>query len=256
MAYFRTNVLDNQIKALPTIATASGSIATFTTDKAEKLVDCVCEVASGKSEVNVSISDKYIRVTPTTPNTYTQNGITVKTYFNGRIEINGTATANAYIEIDCFDFTIFTDNSRTVRFNNDCVGLTVYFYDGASSFDSWYLSTTNRIQTNFSAMAGKHTTSIRIGINSGVTITNGTLMIEFLVLDDTTTYNIQLGETLSGNGSFNVLSGILTRSDDTTKQLSANYIQTLNGINNLWADTGDTSVKFILSVGEYVNQNV
>ena len=48
MAYFKTNVLDNQIKALPTIASASGSVANFTTDKAENLVDCeVAIVATG-----------------------------------------------------------------------------------------------------------------------------------------------------------------------------------------------------------------
>ena len=68
------------------------------------------------------------------------------------------------------------------------------------------------------------------------------------------TINIPFGETLSGDGSFNVLSGILTRSDDTTKQLSANYIQTENGLNNIWCDTnGDTSVKYILSVGKAIS---
>ena len=46
MAYFPTNVLDNQIKALPTIATASGSIATFTTDKAENLVNCEVQIVA------------------------------------------------------------------------------------------------------------------------------------------------------------------------------------------------------------------
>lgn len=44
MAYFHTTVLDNQIKAMPTVSTASGAIANFDTDLTENLVSCVCEI--------------------------------------------------------------------------------------------------------------------------------------------------------------------------------------------------------------------
>ena len=46
MAYFHTTVLDNQIKALPTTDTASGSIATFNTDLTENLVSVKCQIVA------------------------------------------------------------------------------------------------------------------------------------------------------------------------------------------------------------------
>ena len=41
-----------------------------------------------------------------------------------------------------------------------------------------------------------------------------------------------------------------------TVQLSSTTIQALLNENNIWCDTGDIEVKFVLSVGSYVNQNV
>lgn len=46
MAYFHTTVLDEQIKALPTVDTASGSIATFDTDLTENLVEVKCQIVA------------------------------------------------------------------------------------------------------------------------------------------------------------------------------------------------------------------
>jgi len=44
MALYHTNVLDNAIKALPTVATAQGSVASFETDLTEDLIEVVCEI--------------------------------------------------------------------------------------------------------------------------------------------------------------------------------------------------------------------
>lgn len=49
MALFHTNVLDPQIKALPTVSTASGSIATFDTDMTENLVEVKCQIVAQQS---------------------------------------------------------------------------------------------------------------------------------------------------------------------------------------------------------------
>lgn len=46
MALFHTTVLDNQIKALPTVSTASGSVATFDTDMTENLVEVKCQIVA------------------------------------------------------------------------------------------------------------------------------------------------------------------------------------------------------------------
>jgi hypothetical protein len=49
MALFHTTVLDNQIKALPTVDTASGSVATFDTDMTENLVEVKCQIVAQQS---------------------------------------------------------------------------------------------------------------------------------------------------------------------------------------------------------------
>ena len=49
MALFHTTVLDEQIKALPTVDTASGSIATFDTDMTENLVSVKCQIVAQQS---------------------------------------------------------------------------------------------------------------------------------------------------------------------------------------------------------------
>lgn len=55
-----------------------------------------------------------------------------------------------------------------------------------------------------------------------------------------TTYPISLGETLTQGGSLNVKTGLLTRTDTTTSQLSGMPdIRTILGNNNIFADSGD-----------------
>lgn len=44
MAMFEIHAVDEQIKALPTVSTASGSIATFDTDMTENLVEVLCNI--------------------------------------------------------------------------------------------------------------------------------------------------------------------------------------------------------------------
>ena len=50
MALFHTNVLDPQIKALPTVGTAQGSVVTFETDLEENLIDVECEIVYSQAE--------------------------------------------------------------------------------------------------------------------------------------------------------------------------------------------------------------
>ena len=70
-----------------------------------------------------------------------------------------------------------------------------------------------------------------------------------------TVETISFGETVSGGATIDLITGILTRNDDTTKSLGGRNIPSLSGY-YYFVDTGDIEVKFILSVGSYVNQNV
>lgn len=202
-------------------------IVTFNTDLAEKLVSMLVEVKAvqsgsgtpspsnprtinGFSACDVTNAEKYIRVKDTNPQTYTQNGITIKTYSNGRIELSGTATANTTIYVSVDEFTIFTENSRTIKFNNNFTGTTtVSFIYNNTVIDGWGMNTINRQYTNFSALAGKTINQLAFTISSGDTITNGSLMIEFIVTDTATTYTINFGQTVYG-ATLDPLSGKLT----------------------------------------------
>ena len=46
MAMFEIHAVDEQVKALPTYKTASGSIATFQTDMTENLISCIAEIVA------------------------------------------------------------------------------------------------------------------------------------------------------------------------------------------------------------------
>ena len=269
MAYFPTKVLDNQIKALPTVSTASGSVANFTTDMQENLVSCICEVASGASEINVCATGKnFIDSTGTFFGTDVSswglsdsvlvsalNKLPIGNYtvtFKVKLkELKSGYTSGRYglifraIKADSTQYNASIQADKTDVTEGD-----IWNFSGSLNITS---ETVRRFAfayyyTGRSPASNADTCEFYdLQIEQG----SATPFEPFGI-----TINVSFGETLSSDGSFNVLSGILTRADDTTKQLSANYIQTLNGLNNIWCDTGDASVKFILSVGEYVNQNV
>jgi len=57
-------------------------------------------------------------------------------------------------------------------------------------------------------------------------------------------YTIALDETLTQGGSLEVVSGLLTRTDMTTKQLTGVSIPTISGLNNIYANSGDVEVTY------------
>lgn len=229
MAMFEIHTVDEQIKALPIVDTASGSIAAFDTDMTENLVGCVCEVTSGSSEINVSRTGK---------NIITGKLLNANISSAGKIIVD-TDYNMYYAPIKQGLEYIITAQNRIWGFFEDVPQQQSISYDGQRVLSSNFTFTapitgyvcfrTNNTDTTPQCEYGSVATAYEPY--------NGT------------TVNISFGETLSGNGSLDVLSGILTRSDDTTKQLNANYIQTLNGLNNIWCDTGDTEVKYLLTLG-------
>ena len=56
-----------------------------------------------------------------------------------------------------------------------------------------------------------------------------------------TTYPISLGETLTQGGVLDVTTGLLTRTDETTSQLTPTQVKTLLGNNNIFADSGNVN---------------
>ena len=66
---------------------------------------------------------------------------------------------------------------------------------------------------------------------------------------DVVTKTISLGETLTQGGTLEAVSGLLTRTDTTTKQLTGINVPTKTGINKVFADTGN------IELIEYFNEN-
>ena len=241
MALFHTTVLDNQIKALDTIGTASGSIATFDTDRAERLVSCVCEVASGSSEINITACGKNL--------------------FNSTLEqgtINASTGGINPSTTRCVNIDLVHIPQGNSRLSSNKIIYEVAYFDSAKNFvtNSYFNTNVAILNTSYSYFR----VSFRNEDNSTILPTDIEIQLELGTTPTTyqafigTTYNIQLGETLSGDGSFDVLSGILTRSDDTTKHVEGNVINAQVGENNIYADTGDIiDLKFVLSVGKAIS---
>ncbi len=269
MALFHTTVVDNQIKALDTIGSASGSIATFDTDRAERLVSCVCEVASSSSEINVSACGKNF-LEPTMLSSLTVNGITFTALSDGTIKANGQATANANLMINnitgggnLFDNLLPLNNMACIGSGCPNVsGCRISFarMNGSSFFDD----TGSGVSFTVGNLTLSTNAYVRLQVNSGYTVDNVIFkpMIRLAnVTDDTyeqyngTTYNIQFGETLSDTATYDAISGVLTRNDSTTKQLdSCNIVALDNETNNVYCDTGDIiDLKFVLTVGKAIS---
>lgn len=267
MALFHTTVLDNQIKALPTVDTASGSIATFDTDLTENLIEVKCQiVAQSYDSLTISQNDglnwwggvkmlqDFINAN-ITGFAYDSTTLT----FSASWDLNDKVILKMPFKVNTrYTFVIVGTNTGTSVYSN----LSVVYTDGTSQQLNWSEATANTKKTLvFTTTANKTVDYVKGIYASAQTILyyNECGMFEGVAtIDDFTPYNgisinIPFGETLSGGGSFDVLSGILTRSDDTTKQLSANYIQALNGTNNVWCDTGDTEVKYLLTVGKKIS---
>lgn len=250
MALFHTTVVDNQIKALDTIGTATGSIATFDTDKAERLVKCVCEVASGASEINVVACGKNLFDSSTLrAGDYNGTNPTIRVSQNLSDRIKccaGTTYTFSFITGNDYGVAIILTNENNVIIEN--ISLRNYNNITFTPTTSGYLAIVFLKGTD--APWGTLTPTDCQNLNPMVEISDRATTYEAY---NGTTLNIPFGETLSGDGSLDVLSGILTRSDDTTKQLDANYIQTNNGINNVYCDTGDTEVNYIMTVGQAIS---
>lgn len=249
MAYFETKVLDNQIKALPTIKAISNTpIASFDTDIADRLVSCVCEVASGKSEVNVTRCGK--------------NLVDQTQFVQGSISGTGADTVSYTRLRSPF---IFVKPNTSYAFGTNSTLLVFEIHEYKS--DNTWIQYTGINQTSGTITTTANTAYIKILVrnstNTPLTVDElSTFQMEFGYTPTTytafvanNTYNIQLGETLSDTAIYNAVTGVLTRSDDTTKQLDGCPIVTIaNSENNIWADTGDIiDLKFVLSLGQAIS---
>ena len=243
MAYFHTTVLDNQIKALPTIKTASGSVANFTTDMQENLVEVECEIVYSQASGTPSPS----------------NPLPITTYTSLNLSHSGSDTSNPTITNIPFGQTIakgkLNVTTGVLEITHGVVDLgsitlnwDIYQYGVSNTFYSIFPDKKNGLDNfrsneyeNYSGAIGQMPDlTIRGQANSN------TIFIRNTNFSDVPTFKT----SLSG------VQFVYELATPTIVQLSSTQVTALLNENNIWCDTGSTSVKFILSVGEYVNQNV
>ena len=245
MAYFPTKVLDNQIKALPTVGTASGSIATFDTDMAEDLIEVVCDIQYSQASGTPSPSNP-LPITTYTSLNLSHSGADISNPTITNIPF-GRNVAKGVLNVTSGVLTIewrYIDLS--VQTWAEWIGIT----DGYKCFPDNMEYPTDYAGRKTGFICNCYPPSTGISLND--TMDNQSLLRYNgqLVLKDTNITSLSDIPT--------ALSGVYLAYAVATPEriaLTPTQIQALLNENNIWCDTGDTSVKFILSVGKYVNQN-
>ena len=246
MAMFEIHCVDEQIKALPTVSTASGSVATFTTDKTENLVEVECEIVYSQASGIPSPSNPLPITTYTslnlshsgsdTNNPTITNIAFGQTVAKGKLNVTTGVLEITHGFVDMGNLTwnyrsantiFYTDLISNCKLDNQSCACSYYEYDSDAND-----STVAKIAQNL----------------SNLQMACFTNQERFVVKDTNYTDVPTFTSAVSGQTL------VYELATPTTIQLSAQTITALLNENNIWCDTnGNTSVKYILSVGKAVN---
>lgn len=246
MAYFHTTVLDNQIKALPTVGEASGSIATFDTDMTENLVEVKCQIVATQGGSGTP--------SPSNPRPIT-------TYTSLNLSHSGADTSNPNVTNIPFGQTVAkgllnvgTGKLRVTDVDVDLGSLTWYKAGNADIFYSLGLGGNNKASEMLCEIYDYG------GAFSGndVAYTAGNLKVSvYTGLDHRIYIRDDDCWSMSTSDFANYLSGkklVYELATPIEIQLDSITLQALLNENNVWCDTnGDTSVKFLLTVGKKIS---
>ena len=244
MAYFHTTVLDNQIKALPTVDTASGSVATFETDMTEDLIEIVCDIQYQQASGTPSPSNPLPITTYTSLNLShsgadTSNPTIINIPF-GQTVAKGTLNVTTGVLTVTHGY-LLVDGSKSVVSVAQSGG-TYYTVVNNSDISSYNTSATHLIVSN------RFVSGTALVYGNAYITGGGTTLVA--VLEQTITTKEQANTYFTNNNAqfiYELLNPI-------TIQLSATQVTALLNENNIWCDTnGDTSVKYILSVGKAIS---
>ena len=230
MAYFHTTVLDNQIKALPTVSTASGSIATFDTDMTENLIEVKCQILAKQEGSG-------------TPSPSNPRPITVYTSLN--LSHSGADTSNPNVTNIPFGQTVangvinVTTGKLEITWGVVDLSTLPFSYDSGSK--RWQVTLSGVVvypTRNGDIYAEKYVGDItaNVGDEYKMFTVGGALYIYYT--DSTTPPTGKLVYPLA---------------TPQVIQLSATQITALLNENNIWCDTGDTEVKYLLTVGKKIS---
>jgi hypothetical protein len=241
MALYHTNVLDNAIKALPTVGTAQGSVASFETDMTEDLIEVVCDIQYSQASGTPSPS----------------NPLPITVYNALNLSHSGADTSNPTVYNIPFGQNVA---KGTLNVTTGLLRLT-HAYRLLDGNESWSMPATgffalalgNLVNDNSRAtiisnrfLGDSWTRITGLALDNVVGVVNGaTIRFHYSALSDVASWKSWLG-----NNNTQICYEL-----DTPQviQLSATQITALLNENNIWHDcNGDTEVKYILSVGKAV----
>jgi hypothetical protein len=228
MALYHTNVLDPQIKALPTIGTAQGSVASFDTDMTENLISCVCDFSAqgggGTPSAPVAIVgvDK-VNVTRCGKNLFNKTATdTTKGYItgfyllsNGNTNQGSAWNVSEYIKVtpnDKFAVSGISGNSPAICFyNSNKEYISGTAYNGSSS-----VAVTTPNNCFYVRISYNDSTIDTVQFEHGSTATNYEPYTG-------TTATCNLGDTYYG-GSVDVVTGKITLTHEHIKISGLSWI--------------------------------
>ena len=249
MAYFHTNVLDNAIKALPTVSTASGSVASFDTDMTEDLIEVVCDIQYSQASG--------------TPSPINPIPITVYNALN--LSHSGADTSNPTVYNIPFGQTVA---KGTLNVTTGVLTITDKIVDMGSLY---WTSFTFGSNSGFKALIsdgeaiggaggiGNAACSVFPIVNNSALSASGADMLMAVgaywtigcnayVLDSDYTTASDFKTGMSGNQL------VYKLAQPQVIQLDSNTITALLNENNIYCDTnGKTTVKFLLTVGKAIS---
>ena len=243
--------IPQSVNDMKTLSTTSGAIASFNTDLTDDLISCIIGIpadASGYSSLNISATGKNLYDKQFYLNAYITGSNTITSLANAATIICRCKPNTGYTVSKTAGtrFTVaYTDEYPAI--GDSCLGRTQ-----SNTASEISITTGANAQYIIAFVFNPATDSGTINdmLNS-VQVEEG----EFATIYESfgNTYTVLLGETLTQGGSFNVTTGLLTRTDETTKQLDSNQINTLSGLNQVYADAGNTSVTYLETVGHKIS---
>ena len=226
MAYFPTKVLDNQIKALPTVSTASGNVASFDTDMTENLVSCVCDIQYSQASGTPSPSNPLPITTYSEMNVVScgENLFDLKQYCTDNgvsyTENNGIITFNANLSMYNNPF-VFSDTDIAVTLSVFSIGGTAgnvrfELFDSSDNVVATMTSSTPNVTGTGCKIRFNYSTGGTVIVNKPACYTNGT------------THNIPFGQTVA-KGTLNVTTGVLEITHMVVDLGTLNFSQGFSG---------------------------
>ena len=236
------------VKDMKTVSTASGSMLSFNTDLTDNIIDCTVTIPADVTGVT-SLS-----VTRCSVNIWNEEW--VRGYYSAS---TGALVETAATTLAC-KYHLKVYPGLSIRFIcPSSVNFGIFRYDITGTYINRITGVTSG--TVITIPDDVYEIAFQIpnyGANTSYTYQYD---VSLNVPDTVTTYNtysgntynVSLGETLTQGGTFNFITGVLVRTDTTSKQLDSNIITTLSGHNLIYPDIGNLSVTYLETVGHKIS---